>query len=564
MILVKRLTKYKICFLGEHFNLSIQRHNTMTPQESNTQGVNNMRMTKLMKRCKWILATGLFVFVLMIGMVCFAEETPGTVLGESCNIRETADTNGRVLGSAKKGQTVSICDEVTGTDGKIWYQVFVDANTKGYIRSDLVKKSDNAATTTTETNLPATQVTPTDAKAATVVTNNVRIRKGASTQYDYVATANKGMSLTVNGETTGSDGKLWYQVVFNYNNKEITGFVRNDLVSFGSVPADTVSSEITGTTENPEETTETPQTEENAEPEPVQEEEPRQETNSQQSQNMILMNVEETPYLMPGFVPIILKWEEQDINAYKNGSFYIFYAQSQTGEQGWYVFDSSMGTYQRYAYAVEGVSSEDVNSTSFGMLPIIILAVVIVILLVVIGLLLIRLREYTADEYDDEDEDDEEEELDEESIVEEVEEVQIPERQNPKRRPRPQNRENVEPKARMEEDVPVRRPQERQENSQRPVRRQPQSRPEGARTENSRPVRRPDSSAPVRREAERPVRNANGEMPRRRSDGMGQGPAKRPSGQPNQRRVNRPEQQGYKAQSFIENEDQNDLEFIDL
>lgn len=554
--------------------MSINRHNIMTPQESNTQGVkDNMSTAKLWKRCKYVLTTCIFLFVLMIGTVCFAyPETPGTVLGESCNIRESADTNGRVLASVKKGQTVSICDEVTGSDGKVWYQVFVDANTKGYIRSDLVKKSDNGSgETTTTTNLPATQVSAVDAKAATVVTNNVRIRKGASTQYDYVATANKGMALTVNGEANGSDGKLWYQVVFNYNNKEITGFVRSDLVTFGSVPADTVSSEITGTTENPETTPEEPQTEETVEPETTQEPEPEQQSSSNNSQSMTLMNVTETPYLMPGFTPIILKWEDQDINAYKNGSFYIFYAQDQNGDQGWYVFDSSMGTYQRYAYAVEGVSSEDANSTSVGMLPILILAVIIVILLVVIGLLLIRLREYTADDYDEEDEESEDEELDEDfEDVQAAEEIQTQERQNPKKRPRQQVREeSMESLVRTEDERPVRRNQEKMENSQRPVRRQVSNRPEdagreNARPEGSRPVRRPDGSTPVRRDIERPARNTNGEMPRRRPEGMSQGPSKRPSGQPNQRRVNRPEQQGYKAQNFIENEDQNDLEFIDL
>ena len=89
---------------------------------------------------KHIFAALLFCLVLGMTMVCLADEK-GTVKVESAKIRETADTTSKQLGSVAKGGTVDIIGETTGTDGKKWYQVYVDANTKGYIRADLIDRS---------------------------------------------------------------------------------------------------------------------------------------------------------------------------------------------------------------------------------------------------------------------------------------------------------------------------------------------------------------------------------------------------------------------------------------
>ena len=173
---------------------------------------------------------------------------------------------------------------------------------------------------------------------------NVRIRQGASTEYGGVATANRGMVVTVNGEATGGDGKNWYQISFTYNNKEITGFIRADLVTFDEVPADAAETQIEGestdTSENEQQTENETAAETVTEEQPASEQPAEQQQQTGTSGQMILMNVDDTPYIMPGFSPIILKWEGQDINAFKNGDFFIFYAQSQSGDEGWYVFDS--------------------------------------------------------------------------------------------------------------------------------------------------------------------------------------------------------------------------------
>lgn len=522
-----------------------------------------------------VLAAMVFCLVLSIATVCYADEVSATVTVASAKIRASADPSSQQLGSAKQGGTVSIIGQTTGTDGKTWYQVFVDANTKGFIRADLVNvtgtgtigsvSSDASASASTATTTTTdTQVGSTDKKSGTVQTNNVRIRKGASTTADVVATANRGMVVTVTGEAAGDDGKTWYQISFTYNSKEITGYIRSDLVTFDALPADTAQTTINGTSE----TTEEPATEATTEEvtEPATEEQPQEQESSSPSndtQNMILMNVEDVPYIMPEFNPIILKWEDQDINAYKNGDFYLFYAQKQNGEEGWYVFDSVNNVYQRYVYSTAGATVPETNAMSGNMLPVIILAVIIVILLIAIILMFMKLREYTGEyeEYEDDEEDDEygdeeEAEDEEEELAEEPARrpMQQPRRQ-PAQQPRPQQQpvRNQEPR---EEGQPVRRPQQ-------PVRR-PQG--EEQRTQQQ-PTRRPQQQG-------QPVRRQEGEQPARhqaQQSGSGRPVSRQPQGNPNRRPAQpRPEnqpqrnvQQGRKAKNFLDSED-DDMEFIDI
>lgn len=91
----------------------------------------------------------LFCMVMSIGMICFADEQ-GTVIVESARIRAAADQNSEQLGSVAKGKTVDIIGQTTGTDKQVWYQVYVDANTKGYIRANLIKLKDGASLKTVD------------------------------------------------------------------------------------------------------------------------------------------------------------------------------------------------------------------------------------------------------------------------------------------------------------------------------------------------------------------------------------------------------------------------------
>lgn len=498
--------------------------------------MNNYRVETANKGSKWrrlitsIAAAIIFIVVLGTGTISWAfPETAATVTARSANIRSAADPTSTILASVKQGDVVSVFGEATGTDGIKWYHMHVDANTQGYIRSDLVSLGQGSltanttttttttapsTTTTTTTNLPETQVTPVEAKQATVQTNNVRIRKGASTDYGIVATANRGMVVSVTGEAKAADGKTWYQVSFTYDNKQITGFIRSDLVTFETLPADTTTSQIGGTT-----VPEQPEVEQTVEPQP----QPEPETTVQEPEKeepvetVTLMNSEKKPYVPGGFVEAILKWKDAsgqtvDINAYKNGAFYIFYA-NRNGEVGWYLYDAEEGEYMRYVY--ESATATIPEDKSVGMAPIIILAIFVVVLLAVVALLFLKLREYTADyDYDDDDEDEDDDDDDD-------------------------SKGSRQPQRTVQPSAPVRRPVSNT-GAPRPT------------SNNARPAVR-NVARPVSEEAQN-VQERTRENVRDRSkeDSQQRTQVRRPSAQP----------RGTKAKSFLDAD--NDMEFIEI
>ena len=201
---------------------------------------------------------GMLALVLVLGAGLFAgdlaivsrAESAAKVTASSAKIRKSADSSSEVIGSATKDKTISIKSQTKGADGYTWYEVYVDANTLGYIRSDLVSITDGSTpatssntssttttTTTTATPAPAVNETPVEVAAveplsATVTGGqSVRVRSNASTTSQIVTTAENGMALTVTGQATGTDGKTWYQVTFISNSVEVTGFIRSDYVA---------------------------------------------------------------------------------------------------------------------------------------------------------------------------------------------------------------------------------------------------------------------------------------------------------------------------------------------
>ncbi|MCM1539509.1 MAG: SH3 domain-containing protein [bacterium] len=58
--------------------------------------------------------------------------------GGGANIRLRSSTDSEVLASVKSGERVEICGTEVGADGYTWYKVYVNGNTIGYIRKDLV------------------------------------------------------------------------------------------------------------------------------------------------------------------------------------------------------------------------------------------------------------------------------------------------------------------------------------------------------------------------------------------------------------------------------------------
>lgn len=247
-------------------------------------------MKKTVQRIsKYKVFWGMLALVFVLGAGLFSEnlaivshaESAAKVTASSAKIRKTADSSSEVIGSAAKDKTISIKSQTKGADGYTWYEVYVDANTLGYIRSDLVSITDgstppsssgttttttNTTTTTTATPAPVVNETPVEVTAveplsATVTGGqSVRVRSNASTTSQIVTTAENGMALTVTGQATGTDGKTWYQISFISNSVEVTGFIRSDYVALSGelqAPVEEQPVEEQPTDEQPAEDTQT-------------------------------------------------------------------------------------------------------------------------------------------------------------------------------------------------------------------------------------------------------------------------------------------------------------------
>ncbi|MCR5093283.1 MAG: SH3 domain-containing protein [Lachnospiraceae bacterium] len=96
----------------------------------------------------------------------------------------------------------------------------------------------------------AAEVTAMEQTRATIKGDTVNLRSGAGTNYDKVTSLAGGTEVTVTGQATDGDGKVWYQVTLSDGS---TAFVRNDFLTLGEViqeePAEIEPAEV----EEPEE-----------------------------------------------------------------------------------------------------------------------------------------------------------------------------------------------------------------------------------------------------------------------------------------------------------------------
>lgn len=360
-----------------------------------------MKKTRKNQMLKGFLMALVFTFGVFVwcsdSVVTLAAGT-AKVVADSGNIRENADSGSKVLASVKKNAMMDVIASKTDSDGYTWYKVWVNSEQTGYIRSDLVTVtgtisaettgstnnsgtqtaagSDNS-TETQSTETAAVNVSATDVATAKA-TADVRVRKGAGTNFDVAGQAKKGTEVKVSGVAADGEGKNWYQVSFNDSNQTVNGFIREDFL------------EVLSRVE--------PEAEEPVVEEPVVEE------------------------------PVV---ETQD--------YYLKYMQNDQGEMDWFLFDNIQGTSQSLTKLLDVVDQvknnelEEAKQLSNMRLIVIALVVVAGILIVVITVLIFKLRDAYEYEYEDDeddeadddsdseedDEDDEDEEEDEEEYEEE-------------------------------------------------------------------------------------------------------------------------------------------------
>ena len=201
------------------------------------------------------IIAGMLSVVLLAGGMAFAYPSnaygatvsSGTVKVKSGFVRASASPQSAVSFCVASGNEVAILGEEKGKDGNTWLKVAVGTSV-GYIRSDLVTKSNNkttvsdslvanatqtAKTNTSTTHTAATTATTTAATAnitgstGTVKGTYVRMRKNASLTSGVVTYLDSGAVVNIIAEGKASDGQIWYQV----KSGNQTGFVRSDLIT---------------------------------------------------------------------------------------------------------------------------------------------------------------------------------------------------------------------------------------------------------------------------------------------------------------------------------------------
>ena len=223
-----------------------------------------------------VCLTGVLCAVVLMLLIpakdVFAYEE-GTVTASSANIRSSADVSSTILASVLQGDELTIIESVTGTDGKVWYKVFIDANSQGYIRSDLIstsggniptvtpKPTESEPTLNTNVTINMDGVEAVQPVGASVTKDNVRVRADSTTDSSIVTTVREDAALTVHGTKPGSNNEVWYQVSFLVDGTEVNGYVRSDFVTLNGELLPVVDTPV-----EPETPVETP-TEQPEEPE---------------------------------------------------------------------------------------------------------------------------------------------------------------------------------------------------------------------------------------------------------------------------------------------------------
>ena len=227
-------------------------------QETGEKG-NTMKTTKELPKLQGgrLVKTAVLTMVMALFLTLFGEgfaivsraDSAGRVTAAGgAKVRSSASASADVLTSYPQNTEISIRSQIQASDGYVWYEIWVTGDTLGYIRSDLVEITDGTTPTSstqvtptaTQTASPGDDLAPAEVTAvnpiSAIVTGSsgtgVRIRSNASTRSKIVTQVQNNLALTVTGQAASldNDGKTWYQVNFNSDGTEVSGFIRSDYV----------------------------------------------------------------------------------------------------------------------------------------------------------------------------------------------------------------------------------------------------------------------------------------------------------------------------------------------
>ena len=202
-----------------------------------------------------------------------------------------------------------------------------------------------------------------------IIAASARVRSEASTNSSVVGSLSSGDVMDVTGETTGSEGKIWYQITGEKDGKAINGYVREDTLEI----AETVQ--------------------------PAAPAEPPEETPA------------ETP----------------SDTAPSTNDYDVSYADDGTGTNDWYLNDNINGTRYKVSDLLGAAQTNESNiaemekQTGSLRMIIIILAVIVGLLVVAVTVLIFKLKGTYDDGYDEFDDDDDEMDDDEDDDMDDDE-----------------------------------------------------------------------------------------------------------------------------------------------
>ena len=203
-----------------------------------------------------------------------------------------------------------------------------------------------------------------------IIAASARVRSEASTNSSVVGSLSSGDVMDVTGETTGSEGKIWYQITGEKDGKAINGYVREDTLEI----AETVQ--------------------------PAAPADPPEETPA------------ETP----------------SDTAPSTNDYDVSYADDGTGTNDWYLNDNINGTRYKVSDLLGAAQTNESNiaemekQTGSLRMIIIILAVIVGLLVVAVTVLIFKLKGTYDDGYDEFDDDDDEMDDDDDDDMDEDDE----------------------------------------------------------------------------------------------------------------------------------------------
>ncbi len=146
-------------------------------------------------------------------------------------IRTYASTNGDIRSRLSRGTEVTLVSSETGADKALWYKISYKENgssLKGYVRSDLLTQNNPGTGSSGNSSAGISN------QSAAVKPAVANIRTYASTRGDIRSKLSSGTNVTILSETTGDDGRKWYEISYTYNGTALKGYIRSDLVTIGA------------------------------------------------------------------------------------------------------------------------------------------------------------------------------------------------------------------------------------------------------------------------------------------------------------------------------------------